>query len=286
MDDLIVNFAPTGMIPTKKMTPYVPIEPQEIVEDVLKCCEMGVTIVHLHARNEKGEPEWNPDAYAYMIAKIRKYNPDLIIAVTCSGRTFSEFEKRSAVLDLEGNEKPDMASLTLSSVNFNKIASINEPEMIMALTKKMKDKGIKPELEAFDLGMINYSKYLINKKLLNPPYYFNLLLGNIACAQANLLSAGLMEKELPDNSIFAFAGIGDYQLYMNALGIINGCGVRVGLEDNIWLDSDRKVLATNYMLIERIHELAGISGRKIMSPVKARTLLNLKQPEKGYGELI
>ncbi len=99
-----------------------------------------------------------------------------------------------------------MASLMLSSLNFNNQASINEPSMIIELCKKMLAMGVKPELEAFDSGMINYAKHLIKKGLITPPHYLNLILGNIACAQADLLHAGLMVHDLPKDS---FISIGD-----------------------------------------------------------------------------
>lgn len=283
MQKLIVNLAPTGMIPTKSLTPHVPVEPNEIVDDVLQCCEIGITMVHIHPRDSKGDPAWQPELFEEIITGIRKYEPELIICVTCSGRTYQEFEKRSAALSLDGDAKPDMASLTLSSVNFNKVASINEPKIIIALAEKMKEKGIKPELEAFDLGMVNYAKYLIKKGLLTSPYYFNLLFGNIACAQANLLSVGLMERELPEDSVYSFAGIGRFQLMINSIGVVNGGGVRIGLEDNIWFDSKRTKLATNLMLIDRIKRIASAFEREIMTPKEARKLLKLKMPPEGYG---
>ena len=143
-----------------------------------------------------------------------------------------------------------MGSLTLSSLNFNKIASINSPDMIQALADKMKNRGIVPELEAFDAGMINYSKYLIKKGLLEPPHYFNLLLGNIACAQADILYAGLV-RDLPEDSIWSLAGIGDDQLKMSSVAIAIGGGVSVGLEDNIWFDSQEQDLL---LILIRIKE--------------------------------
>jgi 3-keto-5-aminohexanoate cleavage enzyme len=115
-------------------------------------------------------------------------------------------------LTLDGDLKPDMGSLTLSSVNFNKQASMNPPDMIHALAREMKDRNIMPELEAFDVGMINYARYLEKKKLLTPPHYFNLILGNIACAQADLLHAGIMIRDLPPDSFWSLGGIGDHHL--------------------------------------------------------------------------
>ena len=233
--NLIVNFTPTGMIPTKKMTPHVPITVREIVEDVHEAVEIGITMVHIHARDEHtGEPTYKADVYERIIAGIRKFSSDLVISVSLSGRNFKEFEQRAEPLKLGGDVKPDMGSLTLSSVNFNREASISSPEMIQALAREMKHRGVLPELEAFDSGMVNYAKYLERKGLLEPPHYFNLLLGNIACAQADLLHAGIMIRDLPPNSLWGLAGIGDAQLTMNSIAIAIGGGVRVGLEDNIW----------------------------------------------------
>lgn len=283
-ENLIIDFTPTGMIPTKSITPKVPVSVSEIIEDVHSAWELGITKVHLHARDPQTEnPTYRKEVYAEIIEGIRKFAPFLVICVSLSGRTFNKFEERSAVLDLEGFLKPDMGSLTLSSLNFNKIASINSPDMIQDLSAKMKKLGIVPELEAFDAGMINYAKYLIKKELLDPPYYFNLLLGNIACAQADILHAGIMIRDLPENSLWSLAGIGEHQLTMNSIAIAIGGGVRVGLEDNIWYDSARTTLASNIDLLKRIHSLAEANGRKMMSSEEFRQKLNLKHGNGNYG---
>jgi 3-keto-5-aminohexanoate cleavage enzyme len=279
--DLIINFTPTGMIPTKEMTPYVPITVNEIVEDVHCAFDIGITMVHLHARNvHDGKPVSSAEIYGLIIEKIRSFTKELIICVSLSGRNLKKFFQRVEPLQLTGDVKPDMGSLTLSSLNFNKDASMNSPDMIQALAKEMKLRGVLPELEAFDAGMINYAKYLERKRLLEPPHYFNLLLGNIACAQADMLHAGIMIRELPKNSYYSIAGIGDTQLMMNSLAIAAGCGVRVGLEDNIWFDNKRTHLATNADLVRRIHKLAEANERKVMLSANLRGLLNL---EGGYG---
>jgi len=279
MDNLnekfILNFTPTGMIPTKEMTPHVPLRPKEIVEQVLEVAELGVNMVHLHARNLKtGVPTYKKEVYREIIEEIREENEDLILCVSTSGRNFFEFEKRSECLELEGNAKPDFGSLTLSSLNFNKQESINSPEMIQKLAKKMLANKIKPELEVFDLGMINYSKYLIKKGLIKPPYYFNLILGNIACAQANMLSLGLMVNELPEGSIWSAGGVGNWQLQMNAMALVAGGGVRVGLEDNIYYDSKRTRLAKNRELVERIIVIAKALGRRPFSHKEAQKIVS------------
>ena len=282
--DLIVNFTPTGMIPTKRMTPHVPVTIEEIVEDVYKAVDIGITMVHLHAREPNtGESSYKAQISGKIIEGIRSFSKDLIICVSLSGRKINEFEKRAEVLQLQGDLKPDMGSLTLSSLNFNHVASVNSPEMIQKLANEMKSRGILAELEAFDAGMINYAKYLERKEILKSPHYFNLLLGNIACAQADLLHVGIMIRDLPENSYWSLAGIGDFQLKMNSIAIASDGGVRVGLEDNIWFDKARTKLATNSNLLYRIHRMAEASERKIMSPAKLRKLLNLQAGNGSYG---
>ena len=282
--DLIVNFAPTGMIPSKDMTPHVPISVPEIVEDVHQAVEIGITIVHIHARDEStGDPTYRAEVYAEIIAGIRRFASDLVVSVSLSGRTFREFEKRAEPLQLEGDLKPDMGSLTLSSVNFNREASVNSPDMIQDLARAMKERGVLPELEAFDAGMINYARYLERKRLIEPPHYFNLLLGNIACAQADLLHAGVMIRDLPQDSLWSLAGIGDAQLAMNSVAIAAGGGVRVGLEDNIWYDPTRTRLARNADLLRRIHRLAESNERRVMHPAELRQLLGLEGGNGRYG---
>lgn len=284
--DLIINFAPTGMIPTKKMTQYAAISVQEIIEDAHEATELGITMIHLHARDGiTGEPTYKAEIYSQIIEGIRKFSKNLIICVSLSGRTYKAFEQRAEVLKLEGDLKPDMASLTLSSLNFNKIASVNTPDMITNLTREMKRRQIMAELEAFDVGMINYSKYLTQKSLLEPPHYFNLILGNIACAQADLFHLGVMINDLPPDSLWSVGGIGDTQLKMNSISIANGGGVRVGLEDNIWFDNSRTRLARNIDLLRRVHTLAEANERQIMPPVELRKLLNLQCGNGQYGRV-
>tara|TARA_R110000744_G_scaffold60297_4_gene124968 strand:- start:5548 stop:6423 length:876 start_codon:yes stop_codon:yes gene_type:complete len=283
-DNFILNFTPTGMIPTKEMTSYVPVSISEIIEDVLCANDIGITMVHLHARNPiTNAPAYNKELYAEIIEGIRKYAPELVICVSLSGRDFNKLEQRSDPLFLEGLLKPDMGSLTLSSLNFNKVASINSPDMINDLANLMIERGIVPELEVFDTGMINYSKYLIKKGMIQPPFYFNLLLGNIACAQANLLHAGMMINELPENSLWSLAGIGADQLKMNSISISIGGGVRVGLEDNIWFDKSRTKLATNTDLLKRIHIIAQANEREVMKSKEFRLEMNLEIGRGKYG---
>ncbi len=272
----ILNFTPTGMIPTKEMTPHVPVTVSEIVDEVREAALLGVNMVHLHARDpETGIPTYKKEIYRQIISGIRETEKDLILCVSTSGRGFSEFEKRSQVLELTGYEKPDFASLTLSSLNFNKQASINSPTMIKALAEKMAANNIRPELEAFDIGMINYAKYLLKKGYIQKPCYFNLILGNIACAQANMLNLGLMVNELPVGSIWSAGGIGEHQIKMNVMAMISGGGVRIGLEDNIWFDEERTRLSSNIDLIKRHLRIAESLNIKPYNVKQAREVLGV-----------
>ncbi len=166
MNELILNLAPTGNVPTRRMSVHVPLQPREIVADILRCAEEGITLAHIHARDEQGAPTYDKDVYARIIGGVRDVREDIVLCVSCSGRNFQEIEKRAEVLDLRGDLKPDMASLTLSSLNFSRQASLNAPDVIQELAQRMRDAGIKPELEVFDLGMANYARYLQRKGLI------------------------------------------------------------------------------------------------------------------------
>jgi uncharacterized protein (DUF849 family) len=252
------------------------VTPNEIIADVRKCSKIGISMVHLHARDQDGLPTYKKEVFAKIISGIKAHDENMVVIASTSGRTYQEFVQRADVLDLEGDVQPDMASLTLSSVNFNKIASINTPDTIIKLAERMRERGIKPELEIFDLGMVNYAHYLIRKGLITPPYYFNIILGNIAAAQAKLLHLGLIVSELPENSYWSVGGVGDRQSAMNAIGAVEGDGVRTGIEDNIWFDDNRKTLATNSALVKRVAAFAKALGRQIASPSDVRRMLGLK----------
>lgn len=275
MKKLIINFTPTGVIPTKEMTPYVPLSPEEIANDVEMAYNLGASMVHIHARDKYGNNTMETEKYGEIIKLIRNKCPDIIICTSLSGRVVNTLNERIKPLLLDNDLKPDMASLTLSSMNFSRNESINSPNMIIELLHEMNKRGIKPELEVFDSGMINYAKYLINKGLIKGIPYFNIITGNLCTAQDDLIEIGNLIRQLPQGSIYSLAGIGNSQAKMNALAVIEADGVRVGLEDNIFYDLDRKYLATNKMLIERVVKLAQAYNREIATPTEVRKLLGL-----------
>lgn len=274
-DPLIVNVALTGMVPTKAENPAVPITPVEIADDAARCVRAGASIVHVHARDENGAPTWHASVYAEIIALIRERCPEAIVCVSTSGRLWSEFDKRAEVLDLGGPLKPDLASLTLGSLNFPGQASVNDPETIVALAERMRERGITPELEIFDLGMTDYAQFLRDREILRPPFVFNLILGSLGTLSATPLHLALLTGALPVCSTWAGAGIGRFQLPVNALAIASGGHVRVGLEDNLWLDPRKERPATNLALVERIVTLARASERELATPAQARELMRL-----------
>jgi uncharacterized protein (DUF849 family) len=246
-----------------------------VIEDGCRCVEAGASILHLHAREEDGAPSQRPEAFAPLVEGLRKACPEVVLCVTTSGRVHFEFEKRAEVLDLEGDAKPDMASLTLSSLNFPRQASVNAPDTVFRLAERMQERGIKPELEVFDAGMINSARQLVVRGVVEPPYYFNVLFGSIYSVQARMADLAYLEGQLPPGSLWAGAGIGVFQLVVNTAAIVMGGHVRVGLEDNIWYDHAKTELATNEKLIRRIRRIAAELQREIATPEETRAMLGL-----------
>jgi 3-keto-5-aminohexanoate cleavage enzyme len=274
-EPLIINAAITGMVPRRADVPHVPVTPEQIVEDAVACVDAGASILHVHARHPDESPAWEKEAYAAFIPAIRRLRPEAIICVSTSGREVAELERRADVLDLEGDAKPDMASLTLGSLNFRREASVNAPETIVALAERMAARGIRPELEVFDTGMAYLAHELTVRGVLEPPLYANLLLGNVNTAPATAQSLAALAAALPAGTTWAAGGIGAFQLPMNAISVFVGGHVRTGLEDNPSLDAERRRPATNPGLVARVVELARIAGRKVAVPGEVRERLAL-----------
>jgi 3-keto-5-aminohexanoate cleavage enzyme len=233
---LIVNFAPTGAVADHTRNPAVPITLDRIVEDVVGATRAGASIAHLHVRNDDASPSCDPACFGKLFAALREHPEcaNLILCASTSGRHGQSPEERAAVLDLPKVIRPDMASLTLGSMNFPNGPSINAPETARYLARRMKERGVKPELEVFDVGMINFAKTLISEGLLIPPYYFNIILGNIDGLQARASQLTFALGLVPDQSLVSVGGIGRFQFEANVLGMVTADGIRIGLEDNLW----------------------------------------------------
>jgi 3-keto-5-aminohexanoate cleavage enzyme len=273
---LIVNAAITGMVPRRERVPHVPLTAEQIVEDAVACHAAGAAIVHLHARDADERPAWRREAYEEFVGEIRRRCPELVLCVTTSGRTFPELERRMDVLALAGDAKPDMASLTLGSLNFRDGPSVNAIADIEALAARMAQAEIKPELEVFDLGMAQMAQRLLDRGLLGAsPPYVNVLLGNVNTAPAHARALTAVLAELPAGAVWAAAGLGAAQLPVNGLAVFMGGHVRTGLEDNPHWDAHTREPATNTMLIERVAALAAIAGRPLATAAQTRALLGL-----------
>jgi len=274
-EPLIINLAPTGMIPTKELTPHVPTTIEEIAADVERCRELGIAIVHLHARDEHGRPSHRAEHAGPLIEAVRRVDPELIVCVTCSGRYVSSLQERAEVLELDGAAKPDMGSLTLGSNNFVNGPSVNSPDVIRGLASWMRERGIAPELEVFEPGMLAFGRHLAAKGVIAEPCYLNILLGNLGSSPLSPHVLAAFLADVPDDWTWALAGLGRFQLDANTLALALGGHVRVGIEDNIWFDRDRELPATNAMLVERVVELARMLERPIATPAQARAQLGL-----------
>ncbi len=272
---LIINAALTGMVATKAKVPHLPVAPEEIVVDGEACFRAGATVLHLHARDAEGAPDWRRSAYERFVPALRRSCPGVVICVTTSGRVDGELGKRADVLDLAGEARPDMASLTLGSLNFRDSASVSEPRTIVALAEAMAARGIRPELEIFDTGMAYLAHTLRAEGILPSPSYANLMMGSANTAPATAGALAHLVASLPADTQWAAAGIGAFQLAMNAMAVFMGGHVRTGLEDSPYLSYPSRESATNEALVVRAVGLAAVAGRRVATPREARTLLGL-----------
>lgn len=274
---LVVNAALTGMTPTRERVPHVPLDAGEIADDATRCFEAGARIMHLHARDGDGRPTWRRAAYGDLIGEIRERCPGVIVCATTSGRADPDLDHRTDVLNLEGEQRPDMASLTLGSVNFPSGPSTTSIVHVEELVRRMRDAGVRPELEIFDLGHAHLAHRLIDKGLLEPPLYANLMLGFPNAAPADARSLTALVDALPSGTSWAAAGFGAFQDITTALAVVMGGHVRTGLEDNPFLDHSTREPATNDALVKRAIAHAQVLRRPIADPEQAQMTVGLLQ---------
>jgi len=272
MEKLIITVAPTGSVPKKKDTPYVPVTPDEITETAYLCEQEGASVIHVHCRDENEDPTSDLRVFRETLDKIRK-RTHLIVMVSTSGVAGKSNEERAQPL----RTNPEMASLTTGSLNFAgrqpSTVYINTWETIAYLAKKMQLSRIKPEIEAFDVGFIHQGIKLIEQGLVKPPGHFELVMGvdgGIPASPENLLH---MQRQLPLGSTFTVAGMARWQLPMTALAILMGGHVRVGLEDNLYYTKGK--LARNEELVSRVRLLSEQLQRDVAKPDEARLILGL-----------
>ncbi len=268
MEKLIITVAPTGSIPRKEKTPHVPVTPEEIVEDALRCEDKGACILHIHVRNPDESPSDDPELFAEVVERL-KGRTDMILQISTGGRAGSDLDSRRRRLRV----RTEMASLTTGSVNFPNSAYINPPDLVEGLAGEMKELGIKPEMEIFDASMVSNALALEKKGLARAPLHFNFVLGLKGALPAGIDNLVYLRSLLPPGSSWTVSGIGPAQLGMGVHALLMGGHVRVGMEDNIYFRKGE--LATNEMLVGRMAELSRELGRDLATPAEAREILNL-----------
>ena len=275
-DKVIITVAQTGALVNKSMNPNVPEQPDEIVASAYACYNEGAAIVHVHARDKRGENTSDPEVFAAIRDGIRR-KCDLVIQYSTGGGPNLTQEQRIECL----KAAPEMASLNMGSLMrvYGKYAGIpwsNMPHEIEAYVARMRELGIKPEMEVYDVAMFRDVNAVIEKGLVDKPYYINLVMGmryQGACdATPKMLM--LLHDFLPADAIFNCTPVGTAQLPLTTMAMILGGCVRVGLEDNLYYRKGEP--ATNAQLVARAVRIARELGKEPATPDEARTILGLK----------
>jgi 3-keto-5-aminohexanoate cleavage enzyme len=269
MEKLIITCAITGAETTKQHNPNLPVTPDEQAQAALDCYNAGASIIHLHVRDDKGNPTQSVERFQEVIEKIRSKCP-VIVQISTGGAVGDSVESRLAPLKL----KPEMASLNVGSINFGNEVFVNLPKDVVLFAEEMKKLNIKPELEVYDYGMLEYGVKLLNQGIIERPAHFQFVMGTahgISGTPKNLI---LMRELLPEGSTWTAAGIGRFQLPITTQAILMGGHVRVGLEDNIYWS--KGVLAkSNAQLVERVTQIAQLLQRDVASVDEAKKILGL-----------
>lgn len=271
MQKLIITAALTGAEVTRAQQPALPITPDEIAIAAEECVKAGAAMVHLHARNADGSATQDKETYRQIIAAIRR-RCDVIIQVSTGGAVGMTPTERLAPVTLA----PEMATLSMGSVNFGDDVFMNHPADIEAFARAMQELGVKPELEIFDSGMLTTASRWLKKGWLKEPLHVDFVLG-LAGGMAGTPQALLyLTQQLPAGSSWSVAGIGAAQLPLGTLAILLGGHVRVGFEDNIYYRKG-ELASSNAQLVARMARISLELGRAVATPNEARAILGLKQ---------
>lgn len=270
MEKLIITCALTGAETTREMNPALPVTPDEIAEAAEEAVAAGASIIHLHVRKEDGTPSQDKELFREAAEKIKaRCNP--IIQFSTGGAVGMTAEERIAPLDL----KPEMATLTTGTVNFGGDVFFNPPGYIKKFAEKMKELGIKPEIEVFDVGMIPNALYLVKKGLVEEPLHFDFVMGVPGGIPGTAEDLVHLVRKIPRGSTWSVAGIGRAETSLGVMAIAMGGHVRVGFEDNIYYN--KGVLAeSNAQLVARMTRISREIGREVATPDEAREILRLK----------
>lgn len=269
MEKLIITAAICGAEVTKEHNPAVPYTVEEIVREAESAYKAGASIIHLHVREDDGTPTQNKERFRVCMEAIKEKCPDVIIQPSTGGAVGMTDLERLQPTELY----PEMATLDCGTCNFGgDEVFVNTENTIKNFGKLMIERGVKPEIEVFDKGMIDLAIRYQKQGFIQKPMHFDFVMGVQISATARDLT--FMADSLPEGSTWTVAGVGKSQFQMAALGIVMGGHVRVGFEDNVYID--RGVLAkSNGELVERVVRLAKELGREVATPAEAREILGL-----------
>ncbi len=228
--------------------------------------------MHIHVRNPDESSSSDPALFAEVQAGVHKHCPGMIVQFSTGGRGRNQHERASALV-----HRPDMASLATGSVNFATQIYENTPQLIDSMAATMRDLGIKPEIEVFDLAMLYNAKALVDRGLLKPPVHVQFVLGipNALPARRQVLEFMIRElRDIMPDATWTAAGIGRHQLEVNRWSLELGGHARTGLEDNLRYDKTR-LAASNAELVARVTEICGQYDRRPAKPAEARKILGL-----------
>ncbi|MBS0317729.1 MAG: 3-keto-5-aminohexanoate cleavage protein [Proteobacteria bacterium] len=268
----IITCAITGSLPKKTDNPAVPITPAEQIESTHEAFEAGATLVHLHVRNDDGSPTSSPDRFARVLEGVRRHCPGMIVQFSTGGRSGAGKE-RGEHLKLG----PDMGSLATGSVNFPTRVYDNAPDLVDWLAAEMREYGIKPEVEAFDLSMIFQAARMESDGRIAGPLHVQFVMGikNAMPADRRVFEFyALTLRRLSPGATFTGAGIGRDALTVARWAMELGGHVRTGMEDNVRLDKDT-LAPSNAALVRQVASLMPDYGRRPATVAETRQLLNL-----------
>lgn len=268
---VILTAALVGAELTRQQTPYLPLTPVEIADAARLAVNAGASVVHLHVRDAEGKPTNASARFQEVLAAVRgACRPVPILQVSTGGAVGDSFESRAEPLEAG----PDMASLNSGSVNFGDEVFANPLPFVEFLAQRMGRKGIKPEIEVYDLSHVETAVRLIERGEIQSPAQFQFVMGVKGAIEATEENLKLLISRIPEGSTWTVAGIGRHEFPMAELALKMGGHVRVGLEDNIYLE--KGVLAKgSHELVEKAVELARRHGREPASPAEAREILCL-----------
>jgi len=270
MEKLIITAALTGAETTRELQPNLPLTPDELAEAAYECYKAGASIVHVHARDEEGNPTQDYEVYKEIKEKIEA-KCNIIFQPSTGGAVHHSPEERLQPVELS----PEMATLSTGTCNFGPDVFMNTQEYMDKFASMMKEKGVKPEIEVFERGMINNAMRLVKKGLVEEPLHFDFVMGVPGAITGELRDLIYMKESIPENATWTVAGIGRYELPLGVAAITLGGHVRVGFEDNIYYKKG-EIAESNAQLVERIARISRELGREVATPDEARKILNLK----------